>query len=175
MEKLNIIKDFIPAGMLGTSNPLDYNGVTIHDTGNHARGTGARWHGRYLRSPYALKREASWHFSVDDKDIVQHVPIDKRTWHAGKGNFKTVSIEICVNDDGDLFAATEKAAQLAAALLSHKGLFVPGNVYQHNDWTGKNCPAMLRSGNPYLWSEFLNRIQYFHLYGVNYEENKGLS
>jgi N-acetylmuramoyl-L-alanine amidase CwlA len=163
MEKLEIIQDLMPAGILGTSTPLEeLRGITIHDTGNASPGAGARWHGRYLKGAYARERQASWHFAVDDTEIVQSAPTSQRTWHAGKGNPYTISIEICVNRDGNIQAATDRAARLCAHLLKIHGLPVDGHVYQHYDWTGKNCPAQLRKGNPITWDQFLSLVESYY-------------
>jgi N-acetylmuramoyl-L-alanine amidase CwlA len=155
----------ITGGRLGSgANLAEMRGVTIHDTGNKNPGAGAMWHGRYLKSDYAAEREASWHFAVDDREIVQSIPIGKTSWHCGKraGNTTTVSIEICVNSDSDIGRATENAAELAALLLRDAGLPVDGHLFQHHDWSGKNCPAQLRAGNPCTWDEFVGMVKSYY-------------
>jgi len=138
------------------------SGVTIHDTGNKKPGTGAEWHGRYMKTEHCKKRKASWHYSVDDTLVVKSLPLDIRGWHAGTkaGNDRTIGIEICVNSDSDLLSATEKAAELTADILHDSGLTVE-NVYQHHDWSTKNCPAEIRAGRPYDWKTFLDRVQHY--------------
>jgi len=162
---IEIIQDLIPAGSLGSASPLiRMDGVTIHDSGSRQPGTNARWLARYLKSADARKREASWHFAVDDHEIIQSIPIEKEAWHCGnsRGNQATLSIEICVNSDGDIVAATSKAAELCAYLLRDAGLPVEGHVFQHHDWSRKNCPEQLRAGNPYPWDEFLSLVNDYY-------------
>jgi N-acetylmuramoyl-L-alanine amidase CwlA len=158
---LKIIQSLIPDGILGSSdNLVAMNGVTIHDTGNTEPGTGAKWHSKYLKSAYARDKDASWHFAVDDSDIIQSIPIGKQSWHCGKtkGNQTTISIEICINPDSNLTIATDKAAELAAHILKISDLEVEGNLYQHHDWSGKDCPSMLRQDKPYSWNDFILRV-----------------
>lgn len=54
--------------------------ITIHDTGDNAFDA-SEWTNEITTST----REVSWHFTVDDKDIYQHVPLDEVAYHAGDG------------------------------------------------------------------------------------------
>ena len=137
-------------------------GVTIHDTANKKPGTGAEWHARYMKTEHCRNRKASWHYSVDDMLVVQSLPLDVRGLHAGNkaGNDRTIGIEICVNSDSNLLAATEKAAELTADILFDSNLTAE-NVYRHIDWTGKICPAEIIAGRPYDWKTFLDRVDHY--------------
>lgn len=82
-------------------------------------------------------------------------------WHSGSGNSKSVAIEICQNRGINQPAANERAAKLTALLLHELGINLAGNVVQHHDWTGKDCPKLLRhpaSG----WTSFLEMVARFH-------------
>ena len=131
-------------------------GVTVHNTGNYKSGTGAENHGKYLQNS-GKNLQASWHYAVDDKGVVRCIPENEIAWHAGDkggdGNYKTIAIEICVNPDSNLTVATNNAAELAADILKRHGLTVE-NLYQHNHWSGKDCPAEIRKGNPFSWEVF---------------------
>ena len=159
---MEIRKNLIENGKQGSGTiRKETKGVTIHDTAQYKKGTGAWWHSEYLKK---ATREGSWHYAVDDKEIVQSIPDDRTAWHAKSGNSKTISIEICVNVDSDITKATEKAARLCAWLLTKYKLGTDGTVYQHNSWTGKDCPHELRSGVPYSWTTFLARVEYYYQY-----------
>ena len=54
--------------------------IVVHDTGNKSKGADAMAHYRYFNSG---NRNASAHYFVDDKEIVQLVPDDKSAWHVG--------------------------------------------------------------------------------------------
>lgn len=115
-------------------------GITMHDTGDN--GT-AYDHAIYVQR---VEREgkgwqASYHFCVDDREIVQILPTGHIAWHAGdgqgNGNQGTIAIEVC--EVGDRAKAEANAVKLAGALLAYFG----GRVYKHQDWNGKYCPHII--------------------------------
>lgn len=73
---------------------------------------------------------------------------------------KTINIEICDNADGDIRQATDNAVLLVADILRRNGIRdVNGHLFQHNHWTGKDCPYDIRRGNPYSWETFVSKVQ----------------
>ena len=78
--------------------------ITIHETANTSKGANALNHAKYLDNQARgnTDRSASWHFTVDDKEIYQHLPLNEVGWHAGDktGNYESIGIEIAVNSDG---------------------------------------------------------------------------
>lgn len=73
---------------------------------------------------------------------------------------KTINIEICDNADGDIRQATDNAVILVADILRRHGITdVNGHLFQHNHWTGKDCPYDIRRGNPYDWGTFYSKVQ----------------
>jgi hypothetical protein len=163
MSNLNIKQDFIPAGRgnrPGRVNPVKY--VTIHNTGNTSNGANAKNHAAYVKSDAAANAPVSWHYTVDERDIYQHLPDNEDAFHAGDGvgdgNRKSVGIEICMNSDGDLLGATDNAIALTAALCKQYNIPIE-NIVQHHHWTGKNCPQMIRSNKPYDWDTFIYKVK----------------
>ena len=151
-------------------------GVVIHDTDNLRRGTGAKWHADYLFTDYAKNRQASWHYSVDDKSIWQSVPENIVAWHAGRvANYSTIGIEICVNADSDLFLATENTAELTADILIRHNLPATGHVFRHQDFMAKDCPKQLNAGRPYPWERFLRRVEDYYNSKMKLEEIKNIA
>lgn len=158
-QGLAVIENFIPTGRLnrpGGSNPGTY--ITIHETGNFARGADAEAHGAYLLGEGAEAARVSWHFTVDDHSIVQHIPIEETAYHAGDGatgpgNATSIGVEICVNADGDFAKAKSNAASLVRLLMQKLDIPVE-RVVQHNYWNGKNCPATIRATEG-AWEAFL--------------------
>ena len=140
----------------GIDNPCQY--ITIHNTGNFKAGAHAAAHAAWLQTVNEL---VSWHYTVDDMEIYQHLPDDETAYHAGDGsgdgNRKSIAIEICVNADGNLLAATDNAARLAARLCRKHNIPLE-NIVQHHHWSGKNCPAQLRGNEPYSWEMFLSKV-----------------
>jgi len=160
---MQIIQDFIPKGRKnrpGGRNALRY--ITIHNTGNSTRGAGAKAHAAYLKGDSAANLPVSWHYTVDDTVIYQHLPDAETGFHAGDGsgpgNTQSIGIEICENNDCDLFAATDNATVLVAQLCQKHNI-LPEHVVQHNRWSGKDCPHLLRRNKPYSWDTFLNKVK----------------
>ena len=88
-----------------------------------------------------------------------------RCWHGGDGkrsdggNYSSIAIEICVNRDGNYLQAIVNAVELVQHIMKVEGIPI-SRVYQHNHWSGKNCPRSLRNGNNGInWSEFITLIR----------------
>ena len=140
----------------GGNNPCKY--ITIHETGNAAKGADAAAHGAYLDSAAGEDDLVSWHYTVDDHAIVQHLPDYETAYHAGDGkdgpgNTTSIGIEICVNEDGDFEKAKTNAAALVRLLMEEHGIPLD-NVVQHNRWNGKDCPKTIRA-TAGAWEAFL--------------------
>ena len=100
----------------------------------------------------------SWHSTVDDHAIVQHLPDYETAYHAGDGkdgpgNTTSIGIEICVNAGGDFAQAQANAASLVRLLMKEHGIQA-ANIKQHHDWSGKDCPKTIRA-TPGAWEAFL--------------------
>ena len=156
---ITIQQYIIPAGRRnrpGGSNPDTY--ITIHETGNSSAGADAAAHGAYLISSAGEASLTSWHYTVDDHAIVQHLPDYETAYHAGDGkagpgNTTSIGIEICVNAGGNFEAAKANAAALVRLLMEEHGIPLD-NVVQHNRWNGKDCPKTIRA-TPGDWEAFL--------------------
>lgn len=154
---INIKKDFMPICKNRPGRKLKkLKGFLIHYTANYSKGANAKMHRSYFST---TDRYASSQFVVDDKEIIQLMPINEVAWHGGgrrytnwansiregiNVNYFMIGIEMCVNADGD-FSETEKnTAYLVARLLSlpeNKHLSID-DVKRHYDATGKLCPKM---------------------------------
>ena len=163
MADVPIVQLLLPASASNTPRkPLvaaQY--ITIHETANPAKGANAVMHGRWLLNlANDGADEPSWHFTVDDHQIVQHMPINRAGYHAGDGgngtgNMQSIGIELCVNSDGDIQKTRDNAAWLVRKLRSETG--IPADrVVQHNHWSGKDCPRLLRQSG---WAAFVAAIQ----------------
>ena len=138
------------------TNPDTY--ITIHETGNAAKGADAAAHGAYLDSAAGEDALVSWHYTVDDHAIVQHLPDYETAYHAGDGkdgpgNATSIGIEICVNAGGDFAQAQANAASLVRLLMEEHGIPID-RVVQHAHWNGKDCPKTIRATTG-AWEGFL--------------------
>lgn len=157
--KLNIVQDFIPVGNSNRpGNTLVATKITIHNTDNDNPGANAAAHAKYQKGPDAREREVSWHYTVDDKAVYQSLPTNEIGWHAGPGNGSSIAIEICMHPEMDVAACYERAALLVAVLSFQHKIPVAGGVVQHNFWTGKHCPRVLRD-KPNGWKNFIEQIK----------------
>ena len=138
------------------TNPDTY--ITIHETGNTAKGADAAAHGAYLDSAAGEDALVSWHYTVDDHAIVQHLPDYETAYHAGDGkdgpgNATSIGIEICVDAGGDFEQARANAAALVRLLMERHDIPLE-RVVQHNRWNGKDCPKTIRA-TAGAWEAFL--------------------
>src|SRR5690554_4718789 len=144
---------------------VTYNGtnskkyIVIHETANTRAGADANAHARLQAS--GNSRQASWHYTVDDKEIVQSFEDNAQCWHAGNKyyNENSIGMEICVNEDGNFKKAVENAAAPTRHLM-RKYNIPESRVIQHNAASGKNCPANIRSGKKGItWADFKRMLR----------------
>lgn len=156
--RLNLRRELIPPGAANRpGTALRPQWVTIHNTANRAPDADAAGHARYLLGEDAREREVSWHYTVDDREVVQHVPTDEVAWHAGpRANAASIGIEICEHAGIDQAAADNRAALLTALLLVELDIPV-AHVRTHRSWTGKQCPRILLQ-TPGGWERFMARV-----------------
>lgn len=139
----------------GTGNKMEY--IAIHETANTNVGADAQAHSNLQLN--GNRREASWHYQVDDKEIIQSFEDNIRCWHVGNYNDRAIAIEICVNKDGNFNKAVENAVALTKHLMAKHNIPID-KVKQHNYFTGKNCPTNLRNGSKGLnWNDFINMVK----------------
>ena len=156
--------DILPKGasIPGRTQSIKY--ITIHNTGLYD--VKANNFHRSLKRENALTngRQASWHLCVDDKEIYQHVRFNWVAWHAGNftGNSTSIGIECTQwSDKAKQELTWNNAAALTAKLLKHYNLGVD-KVVQHNKWSGKNCPQLLREKkHGFDWNYFISRVKYY--------------
>lgn len=140
----------------GSGNQRRY--ITIHQTGNTSRGANAEMHSRYMNNGSPV----TWHYTVDDREAIQHLNHSISGWHAGdgrgNGNMHSIGIELCINSDGNYNKTLENGAELVKMLMKDENISL-ANVVQHNRWSGKDCPRQLRHRkNGIGWTEFKNMI-----------------
>lgn len=99
------------------------------------------------------KEYKSWHFSVDDKDVIESLPLNRNAFATGDGayglgNRTGIHIEIAKDNDNDSkeewLKARDNGAKLAAELLHHYGWGID-NLKKHQDYkmtdgSYKYCP-----------------------------------
>lgn len=153
--------DIVPKGHCIPNTKINPTSITIHQTGNPD--TTARANHNYMKNINKTgARIASWHFTVDDKEIIQAQSCNYKTYHAGCtiGNNTSIGIEICMfSDKAKQKKAYDNAIALVKILMKYY-CFNIDKVKRHYDWTKKYCPAWLLDGKyTYTWSWFKNQIK----------------
>jgi N-acetylmuramoyl-L-alanine amidase CwlA len=154
---MNIIKNLVPESKYGIKCPytMKPTRIVVHNTANDAT---ARNEIAYMTNN---NYETSFHYAVDDKEVVQGIPENRNGWHAsdgnGKGNREGIAIEICYSKSGgDRFIKAEQnAVELIVDILKRYGWGVD-RVTKHQDYTNKYCPhRTLDMG----WERFIKMIE----------------
>lgn len=155
---ITITKNLVSEDKYGIKCPYTMNpvGITVHNTGNSASADSE------IAYMISNDREVSYHIAIDEEHAVQGLPLNRNAWHCGdgngKGNRKTIAIEICrsTSDDESLFdRAEENTAELIAALCKEYG-WTTDYIYTHQHWNGKYCPHKTLDRG---WDRFLSMVQ----------------
>lgn len=178
LRDVNLKVDMVPARTHGRKvvRPMTPRYITIHSTQNYTADA--------ERHSLALKRGALrspktrtgnrigyliWHFTVDDRIAIQHMPTSEQGEHAdfnGPGNRLSIGIEMCEHRGSSRTATMDRTAKLTAVLMKRHGIPLR-NVVPHYNWPrkgrnppNKNCPHFLMdNGRPgYKWRQYLARV-----------------
>ena len=136
------------------------------------KGKRSRNNPRFGRSGWVV-----WHFSVDDREAVEHLLPTEQGDHAdygGGGDRQSIGIEICeFRDRRRQAAAIDRAARLTAELANRHGI-PTRNIVPHMHWPrwdfkyGKPCPRILLERDRRArggwrlgakWRAFIARVQ----------------
>jgi hypothetical protein len=134
-----------------SGKPMLWAGVTQHETGNERAGTDARMHAQWQFNGTPGHTDANGnpdrvgvHLYVDDKRVVQCLPVDEKGVHSGDWkNDVHVAVELCVNADRNRARAERNAAALMAGLLDILGKTALNAMYPHRSPPGSGCPKYL--------------------------------
>ena len=155
---MNIVTNLVSESKYSVKCPYSMTPefIVVHNTANDAT---AQNEIKYMISN---DDQVSFHFAVDDKEVVQGLPLDRNAWACGdgtngSGNRKGIQIEICYSKSGGArFENAEKnAAKFIAQLLKERG-WGADKVKKHQDFSNKYCPhRTLDKG----WASFVNMIK----------------
>lgn len=157
MKMVEIIKKIVPSSKYSIKcpNKMTPTRIVVHNTANDATALNEI---AYMTNN---NNETSFHYAVDDKQIVQGLEENRNGWHAGdgngKGNREGIAIEICYSKSGgDRFIKAEKnAVDLIVDILKRYGWGID-KVTKHQDYSGKYCPhRTLDMG----WDRFIKMVE----------------
>lgn len=129
--------------------------ITIHSTANPK--STALNERNWLVNP-SNNRTASWHIVVDDKEIIEAIPLNEIAYHAGKreGNNTSISIEMC--ESGDRAKTIQNTIELVAKMLNERK-WGADKLKRHFDWSGKICPGILSKNDWEGWRAFIIQVE----------------
>ena len=156
---MKIYRNLCPSNKWAIKCPYAMNAefIVVHNTANDAS---ARAEIQYMLSN---NRYTSFHYAVDDKEVVQGIEENRNAFHAsdginGNGNRKGIAIEICYSRSGGarFNQAEDLAARFIAIKLNERGWGID-KVKKHQDFgRHKYCPhRTLDMG----WERFLNLVR----------------
>lgn len=155
---MNIRKNLVPSSKYSVKCPhtMTPTRIVVHNTANDASAEN--------EISYMIRNnnQVSFHYAVDDKEVVQGIEENRNAWHAGdgakgKGNREGIAIEICYSKSGgDRFIKAEQnAVELIVDILRRYGWGID-KVTKHQDYMNKYCPhRTLDMG----WDRFINMIK----------------
>lgn len=142
--------------------------ITVHNTYNDATATG--------EVNYMTRNDnsTSFHYAVDNVQVVQGILESRNAWHAGDGKYgdgnrKSIGVEICYSKSGgQRYNDAEALAAKFIAQLLHERNWGVDRVRTHKEWTEigvkkgysrsvKNCPHRILDAR--RWDAFLAEIQ----------------
>lgn len=129
--------------------------IVVHNTANDASADNE------IKYMIRNNNKVSFHYAVDDKEVVQGIEENRNSWNAGdglngKGNREGIAIEICYSKSGgDRFLKSEDNAILLIKDILKRYNWSVSKVTKHQDYSGKYCPhRTLDLG----WDRFLNKL-----------------
>ena len=133
----------------GIKRPIKY--IVIHNTANEE--STARNERDYLTNSKNTS-STSFNIVVDDKEIIEAIPVNEIAFHAGnhEGNQKGIGVELC--ESGDFEKTKAHAAKLVAYLMKSYNISL-SEVRTHYDFSGKECPRKMLGS----WENFLEAVK----------------
>ena len=154
---VNIRQNLVDSNKYDIKCPHEMNAefIVVHNTANDASANNEI---EYMKNN---NNKVSFHYAVDDVEIVQGILENRNAWHAGDGNGdgnrKGIAIEICYSKSGGekFDKAEENAAEFIASKLKEKGWGID-KVKKHADfYPAKGCPHRTISEG---WQRFLDMV-----------------
>lgn len=158
---MEIRKNLLPESLKSWKFPYKMTPefIVVHNTANDASADNEV---KYMhKSKEQGGKQVSYHYAVDDKEVVQALEENVNGWHAGDGskgagNRKGIAIEICYSKSGGerFTKAEENAVELIVNILNRYGWGID-KVKKHQDFAKKYCPhRTLDLG----WQRFLDMV-----------------
>lgn len=139
--------------------PIRY--IVIHDTANPAPTATAYNHYRYFNSRVV---NASAHYFVDDREILEICSPDRAAWHCGDGrgkhgitNQNSIGVELCINQGSDREKAKKHLTRITHYLMVRFDI-PKERVVRHFDASGKHCPGTMMANQWEEWNQWKQEL-----------------
>lgn len=142
--------------------------LVAHETANNS--TGADGHQKYFQN---ITFAASAHAFIDDKKILEIIPLDEKAWHVqynqdrrtlglGYANDNAIGPELC--RPGDFAKAYDRYAWYFAYLCKEFGLKPKQHITAHKfeDPQRRSDPQSWLEPNGLTWNQFINDVQAYY-------------
>lgn len=141
--------------------------IVIHNTGSKAPGASAANIHKWRCGESSVLVSSSWHYTVDEKEALQLIPLNVLCWSSGYGGSDnhrklpelggtravrkhSIDVEICdFSDPMRMKGSHDNAVILCAAILRTfrvSSSDASRYIVTHRDVSGKNCPFYLYTG-----------------------------
>ena len=135
---------------------LNPSAIVIHSTAN----INSNAYDEAVYVCYNSQRTASYHYVVDDAQIIQVIPDNEMAYHAGNiANLCAIGVELC--ETGDRQKTLDNGIMLVKLLMDRYNIPID-KIYTHSYFMTKNCPRILIDDN-YIkdglnWHWFVSRL-----------------
>ncbi|HEY8405876.1 MAG TPA: N-acetylmuramoyl-L-alanine amidase, partial [Acholeplasma sp.] len=145
-----------------------------HDTANTDPNSGALSHSNYLKNLVKNNTPTyvSWHYTLDDQMLIQHIPDNEIAYHAGDGstlpgqgsylgggNRNGIGVETAVSENYDLVRIWQRTAKFTSKKAVQYNL-PQDHIRFHRDFSGKSCPNTLFHSNMEQYFQRYLSIEY---------------
>lgn len=136
--------------------PMVEEYITIHNTAMDAPASNE------INYMIGNNSATGYHFAVDDKEVIQGLPLDRNGFACGdgkygNGNRKSISVEICYSrSGGEKYKKAEALTIKLVAQLLHERKWSTDRVKPHQFWSGKYCPHRIFDNKE--WNSIISRI-----------------
>lgn len=150
--EIKILPSSTPGWTSGQKIPVsNFTSTTFHDTGNMSSTAEGEYRWARDGGRASIGSAGSFNWIVDHLKIIVVLRFDELVGHAAnhRGNTTSYAGEqagIGIDFDGSL----DNAMWMQAGVLQSMGLMADTSMYQHNYWSGKDCPGQIRRRG--LWS-----------------------
>jgi hypothetical protein len=152
--QIKIIPNGTPGWTSGQKLPVkNFTSTTWHDTGNLVSSASSEYKWAATGGRAGINSPGSYNGIIGKNLLIVAQRFDELVGHAAnhQGNITSYAFEQSeLGTDAKFNASRETGMWVHAGVLQAMGRTALTSMYQHNYWSGKNCPGQIRKRS--LWS-----------------------